>query len=68
MTRGLSVWKGTVIGSIAGASPGHRLQVGTEKEAIGAALHNKSEACPHSVGQNMLEERNSCRMILPSLP
>lgn len=56
MTRHLSVQKGTVIGSIASESPGHSLQVGTEKGGIGAALHNKSEACPHLVGQNMLEE------------
>jgi len=56
MTRGLSVQKGTVIGSIARADPGRSLQVGTEKGGIGAALHNKSEACPHLVGQNVLEE------------
>ena len=56
MTRGLSVRKGIVIGSIVRAGPGRSLQVGTEKGGIGAALHNKSEACPHLVGQNVLEE------------
>ena len=60
------------MGSISSArvGPGHSLQGGAEKRGIGAALHNKSKACPHLdlVGENMLEDWNMCRKILPSLP
>ena len=48
------------MGSISSArvGPGHSLQGGAEKRGIGAALHNKSKACPHLdlVGENMLED------------